>query len=199
MKDREIGRWRRDPTPPKSPYTARTKAAHGKRATGFRVVGGKSGGAGASFSHSPIMIRPFFAVCHGLGFGRLAGWLSARGPTEEKVCSSQSRRCHWRAVSSCSSLVRRVLADTKHQYVSCVSSVDLLCCQYPFPCSLASHHPHRSFSVSAVLQAYNYHQRDVAYGLPSHLLGQSLHQLGSAIYLRYTTFDSLLAQSLPPL
>jgi hypothetical protein len=81
---------------------------------------------------------PVFAVCHGLGFGRLADWLSARGPTEVEVCISLSGRCHWRAVSSCSSLVRRVLADTKHEYVSCVSSVVLLCCSYPFPCPLAS-------------------------------------------------------------
>ena len=37
----EIGRWRSDPRTSTTPHTGQTKAAHGKRTTGFGVVGGE--------------------------------------------------------------------------------------------------------------------------------------------------------------
>lgn len=62
----------------------------------------------------------------------------------------------------------------------CVPVIVLLRCSYPFACSLAPYTSRITGSQSAHSCRLTIHQHDVAYGLPSHFLGQSINQLGNA-------------------
>lgn len=71
----------------------------------------KSGGAGASYTHSRVVIRP--SLLQGMDWG-LAGW-------QREVCKSMQfaeQTPSLASIPSCSCVVRRLLADTKHEYVS---------------------------------------------------------------------------------
>lgn len=125
------------------------------------------------------MIRPSLLQAVDGGFGR--SW-----PYEGKVGDGiLSRRCHWRGYHLACSSAGATDAG-RHEARVCIvciiSSPFTLLARIPFLVpSLFSHY---SFTVSALLQAYNHHQRYVAYGLPSHFLGQSIHQLGGAFIRR---------------